>query len=141
VDHRDKDIVKQGRRRSSGPVRAAAVLLCWCLLVLAAACASDSVGLAQIREIKDADRLEVDIATNRQMQIGYQIASVSQTDNPLDLCFEMCNRSSESCHLSANVCNVAKRYPRVMALEARCDVTRERCRVHRNKVPRQCVCE
>lgn len=118
-----------------------AALVAWCALLGTVACAGESVNLAGIQEIKEPDRLAVDIATNRQMQIGYQIASVSQQDNPLDLCFEMCGRSSESCKLSANVCNVAKRYPHVMALEARCDVTRERCRVHRTKVPRQCVCE
>ena len=141
VDHRNNDMAVASGSRGIRLARGIGVALCWSALTWAVACAGDSVGLVQEPSIKEADRLEVDIATNRQMQIGYQIASVSQADNPLDLCFEMCNRSAESCHLSANVCNVAKRYPRVMALEARCDVTRERCRVHRTKVPRQCVCE
>jgi len=95
----------------------------------------------QLDEMKEEDRLAVEVATSNQMQIGYQIASVASSENALDLCFEMCNRSSESCHLSASVCNVAKQYPNVIALKARCDVTRERCRVHRTKVPRQCPCD
>lgn len=94
-----------------------------------------------MREVAEKDRLAIDVATNRQMQIGYQISSVATSENAMDLCFEMCNRSSESCHLSASVCNVAKRYPKVPAIDARCNVTRERCRVHRTQVPRQCPCD
>ena len=105
------------------------------------ACSSPTARTEGFDDVGDQDRLTVDVATNRQMQIGYQIQSVAISDNALELCFEMCNRSSESCHLSASVCNIAKRYPAVSALSARCDVTRERCRVHRTKVPRQCPCE
>ena len=105
------------------------------------ACSGESTKADLLDDLEDRDRVTVEVATNRQMQIGYQIASVANSENALDLCFEMCNRSSESCHLSADVCNVSKRYPKVMALKARCDVTRERCRVHRTKVPRQCPCD
>ncbi len=104
-------------------------------------CSSPGARAEGFDDVSDEDRLTVDVATNRQMQIGYQIQSVSVSDNALDLCFEMCNRSSESCHLANSVCNIAKRYPKVAALSARCDVTRERCRSHRTKVPRQCPCE
>ncbi len=104
-------------------------------------CSSAGARAEGFGEVSEEDRLTVDVATNRQMQIGYQIQSVSTSDNALDLCFEMCNRSSESCHLANSVCNISKRYPAVSALSARCDVTRERCRSHRTKVPRQCPCE
>lgn len=104
-------------------------------------CSGGKEGESQMKEVSEKDRLAIDVATNRQMQIGYQIASVAASENALDLCFEMCNRSSESCHLSATVCNVAKRYSKVPAVDARCNVTRERCRVHRTQVPRQCPCE
>ena len=106
-----------------------------------ASCSGDETTSTALNDVDENDRLKVDVATNRQMQIGYQIASVAASENALDLCFEMCNRSSESCFLAADVCNVAKRYPNVVALKARCDVTRERCRVHRTKVPRQCPCD
>lgn len=108
---------------------------------LSGGCSSSSARAEGFEEVGEEDRLTVDVATNRQMQIGYQIQSVSASDNALDLCFEMCNRSSESCHLANSVCNISKRYPKVAALSARCDVTRERCRTHRTKVPRQCPCE
>ncbi len=109
--------------------------------LLLSGCSGDKDGDVGISAVAEQDRLTVDVATNRQMQIGFQIASVAASDNAVDLCFEMCNRSSESCHLSASVCNVSKRYPAVPALNARCDVTRERCRSHRSQVPRQCPCE
>jgi hypothetical protein len=107
----------------------------------ASACSSAGARAEGFDDVSEEDRLTVDVATNRQMQIGYQIQSVSSSDNALDLCFEMCNRSSESCHLANSVCNISKRYSSVTALSARCDVTRERCRTHRTKVPRQCPCE
>lgn len=110
------------------------------MAVSLAACSGHQEGALAMGKISEQDRLAVDVATNRQMQIGYQISSVASQENALDLCFEMCNRSSESCHLSASVCNVSKRYPKTPALDARCDVTRERCRVHRTQVPRQCPC-
>ena len=116
------------------------------IVLLTAAAAAQSCSSAGARaegfaEVSEEDRLAVDVATNRQKQIGYQIESVSTSDNALELCFEMCNRSSESCHLANTVCNISKRYVSVTALSARCDVTRERCRSHRTKVPRQCPCE
>ncbi|MFZ4579932.1 MAG: hypothetical protein ACOYOB_16200 [Myxococcota bacterium] len=95
----------------------------------------------KLEGVTDGDRREVDVATNRQIQIGFQIASVAAQENAMDLCFEMCAHSVESCVLASNVCNVAKRYPDTKPLKARCDVTRERCRVHRTKVPRQCPCD
>lgn len=116
-------------------------VLCALTLTPLLACSTPSTRAEGFDDIGEQDRMVVDVATNQQMQIGYQIQSVAASDNALDLCFEMCNRSSESCHLSARVCNIAKRYPNVAALSARCDVTRERCRVHRSKVPRQCPCE
>lgn len=97
-------------------------------------------GLA-LSQVEEKDRLQVALAMNRQMQIGFQIQAVATSDNALDSCFEMCNRSNESCRKSQEVCNVAKRYTRVPALSANCNVSRERCRTHRTQVPRQCPCE
>ena len=127
--------------RTSGMTRNLAVLLCVGASLPSLSCSSQAAKAEGFDEVTEQDRLTVDVATNRQMQIGYQIQSVAASDNALDLCFEMCNRSSESCHLATSVCNIAKHYPAVSALAARCDVTRERCRVHRTKVPRQCPCE
>lgn len=131
-----------GHMTAIGHMRAAHRVSASLVVLLAAAACSSATGKDEgLDDVKDQDRMTVDVATNRQMQIGYQIQSVAASDNALDLCFEMCNRSSESCHLATSVCNVAKGYPGVSALSARCDVTRERCRVHRTKVPRQCPCE
>lgn len=107
----------------------------------ASACSTGSNTNAGFDEVSEQDRLTVEVATTRQSNISYQITSVATSENALDLCFEMCNWSSESCYLSNNVCNISKRYPKVKALQARCDVTRERCRVYRTKVPRQCPCD
>jgi hypothetical protein len=115
--------------------------MAWLAWAAVAGCSGNDTPSDQLGAVPDQDRMVVDVATNRQMQIGYQIQSVASSESALDLCFEMCNRSSESCHLSADVCNVAKRYVGVVALKARCDVTRERCRAHRTKVPRQCPCD
>ena len=105
------------------------------------ACSGNSAATAGLDDVSEQDRLTVEVATTRQANISYQIMSVASSENSLDLCFEMCNWSSESCYLSNNVCNISKRYPKVTALQARCDVTRERCRVYRTKVPRQCPCD
>lgn len=86
-----------------------------------------------------ADR--VNIYTTQQMQLGYQIVSTASTDNSLEFCFQMCNQSVESCALAGKVCDISTEYPSNGPLAARCEVTRERCRTHRTKVPRQCVCD
>lgn len=129
----------QGALRLLG--RAAVIALHACLIAALAGCSGDDVRSEGLEDIPEGERLAVDTATSRQMQIGYQIASVAQSEHALDLCFEMCNYSHQSCHLSTSVCTVAKKYPKAMGLSARCDVARERCRIHRTKVPRQCPCE
>ncbi len=117
----------------------AAISIGFCAFVTA--CSTGSTANVGFDEVSEQDRLTVEVATTRQSNISYQITSVATSENALDLCFEMCNWSSESCYLSNNVCNISKRYPKVKALQARCDVTRERCRVYRTKVPRQCPCD
>jgi hypothetical protein len=118
----------------------------WLLVALLAGaavsgCSSPVEGGLAMSQVEEKDRLQVAMAMNRQIQIGFQIQAVATADNALDSCFEMCNRSSESCRKSQEVCNVSKRYPKVPALSANCNVTRERCRNHRTQVPRQCPCE
>ncbi len=84
---------------------------------------------------------KVNIYTTQQMQLGYQIVSTASMDNSLEFCFQMCNQSFESCALAGKVCDISTEYPANGPLAARCEVTRERCRTHRTKVPRQCVCD
>lgn len=90
-------------------------------------------------DTETADR--VNIYTTQQMQLGYQIVSTASMDNGLEFCFQMCNQSFESCALAGKVCDISTEYPSNGPLAARCEVTRERCRTHRTKVPRQCVCD
>jgi hypothetical protein len=107
---------------------------------LAMACSGPDV-VDRLGGLSEKEATLVNELTSRQMQIGYQIASTSSRDNALELCFEMCGRSFESCQLSTQVCAVAANHDRNAPLAARCDVTRERCRTHRTKIPRQCSCD
>jgi hypothetical protein len=73
--------------------------------------------------------------------LDQDITSTASTDNSLEFCFQMCNQSGQSCELASKVCDISADYPSNGPLAARCEVTRERCRTHRTKVPRQCVCD
>ncbi|MBM4342024.1 MAG: hypothetical protein FJ100_01405 [Deltaproteobacteria bacterium] len=112
-----------------------------CCVCVSAACSGSPEIVDRLGDLPEEEQVRIDEYTSRQMQLGYQIASTASQDDALLLCYEMCNRSAESCILSNKVCDAAAARPGNGPLGARCDVTRERCRVHRTKVPRQCPCD
>ena len=111
------------------------------VITVLSACSSQPEVIDRLGDLPEQEQVRIDEYTSRQMQLGYQIASTASQDDALLLCYEMCNRSAESCILSNKVCDAAAEHPQNGPLGARCDVTRERCRVHRTKVPRQCPCD
>ncbi|MCO4760256.1 MAG: hypothetical protein KC502_02055 [Myxococcales bacterium] len=104
------------------------------------ACSAPDQRIDGLMGVDEKDRVAIQVATSRQLQLGYQISSVASKDDALDFCHEMCGRSVESCHLSEDLCAYGRAYPEVAALIGQCRVGRERCRDHRRRVPRQCVC-
>lgn len=105
----------------------------------ATACSGDDEGVL-LADLNERDRLAVEVATSEQVNLGRQIESVSQFENAYELCFEICRRAKDSCLLSRKICDVGVKYPRSAEVAGRCDVSRERCRTHRTKVPRVCTC-
>lgn len=105
------------------------------------ACSGDGEMVDRLGGLDRDVATKVNIYTTQQMQLGYQIASTASTDNSLEFCFQMCSQSAQSCELASKVCDISADYPGNGPLAARCEVTRERCRTHRTKVPRQCVCD
>ncbi len=91
-------------------------------------------------ELDEKSRMSVLAAQQRQRAMGTQIDSIAGKDNALDFCFEMCNRGGESCDLSKELCTYSRKFPNAVALVATCRFSREQCRRHRKKVPRQCNC-
>ncbi len=121
-------------------IRTTATILTALALSLVAGCSAQESRIDGLMGVDAKDRTAIQIATSRQMQLGYQISSVASKDDALQFCHEMCARSVESCTLSEDLCAYARAYPEVVSLLARCRVGRERCRDHRRRVPRQCVC-
>ncbi|HAN32584.1 MAG TPA: hypothetical protein DCQ06_13390 [Myxococcales bacterium] len=117
------------------------VLLCFTLLASCLGCSGAEQQIHHLLGVEDQDKAAIQVATSRQLQLGYQISSVAAQDDALDFCHEMCTRSAESCGLSDDLCAYSRAYPDVGALVARCRVSRERCKEHRRKVPRQCICD
>ncbi len=117
------------------------VLITACLTVLFASCGGGDTRRDELPDLSYKDRTAVQVATSRQLQIGYQILAVASQDDALDFCHEMCNRAIESCDLSINLCDFSKEYPETISLSARCRVSRERCRQHISRIPRQCACQ
>ena len=103
-------------------------------------CSAPDTRIDGLLGLDEKDRSAIQIATSRQLQLGYQISSVASKDDALDFCHEMCSRSVESCNLSEDLCAYSRAYPEVASLIGRCRVARERCRDHRRRLPRQCVC-
>lgn len=91
--------------------------------------------------LNEADTQKVLAYMSDQLQIAHQIAAMASQDNALEMCFEMCHRAAQSCVLSGKVCDISADHPDNQPLAGRCDVTRERCRSYRTKVPRQCTCD
>lgn len=104
-------------------------------------CSGDAQMVDRLGGLDSETAERVNIFTTQQMQLGYQIVSTASMDNGLEFCFQMCNQSFESCALAGKVCDISTEHPSNGPLAARCEVTRERCRTHRTKVPRQCVCD
>jgi len=93
------------------------------------------------KDVSAADRVVLDDASNKQIQLGFQIKAAASSEDMAEQCHEMCNRSEESCRQSMIICDVSRKYPAVQDFVARCEVSRERCRVHKGHVPRECGCE
>lgn len=91
-------------------------------------------------ELDEKSRIAVLAAQDRQKAMGVQIDQLKTGDNAQDFCFEMCNRGNESCSLSTELCQYSTKFPQAVALVATCRFSREQCRRHKNKVPRQCNC-
>lgn len=111
------------------------------LLAVAALGCSGPDTVDRIGDLDEQDAALVLAYMSDQLQVAHQIAAIASQDNALEMCFEMCNRSSQACVLSGRVCDIAAAHPRNQPLAGRCDVTRERCRSYRTKVPRQCTCD
>ena len=82
---------RMGGARVTKLVRKAVPLLVACASMAAAGCASPVEGGLAMSQVEEKDRLQVAMAMNRQLQIGFQIQAVATSDNALDSCFEMCN--------------------------------------------------
>ena len=133
-------------RLRTGPMSRAFRQLLVHTLVLASAavasgCSGNSDVVDRLGDLAQEDQSLVNEYTVQQRNLGYQIQSTAAQDDALELCYEMCNRSAQSCILSSKVCDLSATHPKNEPLGARCDVTRERCRDHRKKVPRQCPCD
>ena len=115
-------------------------LIAICFAISAASCGGGDAKGDRLPDLSDDDRVAVQVATSRQLQIGYQILAVGSQDDALDFCHEMCNRAAESCALSMQICDFSKQYEETVSLTARCRVSRERCRQHMRGIPRQCAC-
>ena len=109
-------------------------------LAVCAACGGGETVTTDLDDLAERDRTSVQVATSRQLQIGYQILAVGAQDDALDFCHEMCGRAAESCSLSMEICDFSKQYEETVSLTARCRVSRERCRQHTRGIPRQCAC-
>lgn len=110
------------------------------LAMSVAGCSGPEIDSEVFPELDDESRLSVFKAQDRQKAMGVQIDSIKQKDNALEFCFEMCNRGQESCNLGAELCQYSKKFPEAIALIATCRFSREQCRRHKKKVPRQCNC-
>ena len=128
-------------RAGVGPVSGLPTAALLMLIGLAnGGCSAPDTRIDGLLGVDERDRTAIQVATSRQLQIGYQISSVAAKDDALDFCHEMCGRSSERCVISEDLCAYSRAYPEVAALIGRCRVSRERCRDHRRRIPRQCVC-
>lgn len=110
------------------------------LLLCCGGCGGGVTQADDLNGLDDQDRTSVQVATSRQLQIGYQILAVGAQEDALDFCHEMCGRAVESCSLSMQICDFSKQYEAAVSLTARCRVSRERCRQHTRGIPRQCAC-
>ncbi len=114
----------------------AAVMVAWTTASCSGTDRVDGMG-----GLNEAETDKVLAYMSDQLQIAHQIAAMASQDNALDMCFEMCHRAAQSCVLSGKVCSIAASHTDNQPLAGRCDVTRERCRSYRTKVPRQCTCD
>jgi hypothetical protein len=121
-------------------MRSFAVLFALSALPLVA-CSPDYVRPLNYDKVAPADRTRLEDAFNKQIQLGYQIRASAASDNIEEQCHEMCLRSRESCDLTMVVCDMTKKYPGFGDFVAKCEVSRERCRLHVGAVPRECACE
>lgn len=136
TDHRARQPRGSRSRALAGLARLAVLSLAAAGLT---ACSGDDER-PLLSDLNERDRLAVEVATSEQVNLGRQIDSVSQFDNAYELCFEICRRSKDSCQLSRKICDIGVKYPKSAEVAGRCDVSRERCRTHRTKVPRVCTC-
>ena len=120
--------------------RAIVIVLLATATAAMSACSGGDKSASVYPELDDEARLAVLKAQDRQKAMGVQIDSIKQKDNALDFCFEMCNRGQESCTLSKELCQYSAKYAEAVALIATCRFSREQCRRHKKKVPRQCNC-
>ncbi|GEM_PF-3547550 len=118
---------------------AVVALITVALLLTATSCGGPEKGQVY-PELDEQSRMSVLKAQDRQRAMGVQIQSIASKDSALDFCFEMCNRAGESCNLSNELCQYSKKFSEAVALVATCRFSREQCRRHRSKVPRQCNC-
>lgn len=116
-------------------------LAIWTALALSvSACSGSGSSQDEFPELDVEAREAVQTAKSKQRAMGIQIDSYKTRDNAADFCFEMCNRGRESCNLSMELCQYSAKYPDAVALVATCRFSREQCRRHKMKVPRQCNC-
>ena len=116
------------------------ILVGLCCAIVLPACGGSQSQTSVYPGLDEESRMSVLNAQGRQKAMGDQIESIKQKDNALDLCFEMCNRGKESCVLSDEMCQYSRKFPNEIALVATCSYSRELCRRHKQRVPRQCNC-
>lgn len=120
--------------------RAVSTLCSLLVALFVMGCSGSSKNDSVYPELDEKSRMSVLKAQDRQKAMGVQIDSIRGKDNALDFCFEMCNRGQESCDLSQELCQYSAKFTEAVALVATCRFSREQCRRHRKKVPRQCNC-
>ena len=129
------------KARHTGALTTGALAIC-CLFAatLLSGCGGSDKSAGVYPELDEKSRMAVLKAQDRQKAMGVQIDSIRGKDNALDFCFEMCNRGQESCDLSRELCQYSSKFSEAVALVATCRFSREQCRRHKKKVPRQCNC-
>lgn len=121
---------------------AAAVMAAACLAAgLLVGCSGAGDTQDVYPSLTEKDRMTVLAAQQKQRSMGTQIESIVHKDNALDFCHEMCRRGTDSCDLSKELCVYSAKYETAVALLATCRYSREQCRRHRKRVPRQCNCD
>jgi hypothetical protein len=84
---------------------------------------------------------ELLLAISDQKQMGYQVEAMTSREDAQAMCHEICQRVARSCKAAETVCGLSAEFSDVAYASAQCTVSRDRCKAHGAKVPRECACD